>query len=400
MTSHSRDRLARTRDILAALVGFDTTSRDSNLPLVEWVEDFLRPLGADLKRLSDPTGTKANLWARIGPDAPGGIVLSGHTDVVPVDGQPWTTNPFALTEYAGRLHGRGTCDMKGFLALALAHAEDFAEAKLSHPIHFALSFDEEVGCAGVAPMIDRMVQLGAAPRFVWVGEPTLWGVVSAHKGIRDYEVTITGKECHSSDPRRGASAIHEAIELMSVVRRIAVEAEQLADPASGFDPSYPTITVGVVHGGTASNIIARRCVFEFDIRATPGVDTDALLAPFLAAVEVSRARLAAVDPSCGVEIAILADAPPLRPEAGGEADRFLRDLTGDNATRVVPYAAEAGQFQRAGFSTAICGPGSIDQAHQPNEYVAISELEKGVEIFGRLLQRLKSQPGSAAAAID
>ena len=390
MTSPSGDKLARARDILATLVAFDTTSRDSNLPLIAWVEDFLRPIGADLKRMADPSGNKANLWARIGPDAPGGIVLSGHTDVVPVDGQPWITDPFVLTECNGQLHGRGTCDMKGFIALALAHAEDFARAKLSHPIHFALSFDEEVGCAGVAPMIDRMVRMGAAPRFVWVGEPTLWGVVSAHKGIRDYEVTITGKECHSSDPRRGASAIHEAIELMALLRRIAVEAEQLADPASGFDPSYPTITVGVVHGGTASNIIARRCVFEFDVRATPDADIDALLAPFFDAVAAARMRLARVDPACGIDVAILADAPPLRPEAGGEADRFLRELTGDNATRVASYAAEAGQFQRAGFSTAICGPGSIDQAHQPNEYVAISQLEKGVEIFARLLQRLNT----------
>jgi acetylornithine deacetylase len=382
--------LARTRDILATLVGFDTTSRDSNLPLIAWVEEFLRPFGAELTRLPDPTGTKANLWARIGPDVPGGIVLSGHTDVVPVDGQPWITDPFTLTEAGGLLHGRGACDMKGFIALALAHAEAFAQAKLSRPIHYALSFDEEVGCAGVAPMIDRMVQLGAAPRFVWVGEPTLWGVVSAHKGIRDYEVTITGKECHSSDPRRGASAIHEAIELMGVVRRIAVEAEQLGDPASGFDPHYPTITVGIVQGGTASNIIARRCRFEFDVRSTSDIDTQKLLKPFFDAVERTRERLAKAGPDCGVEIAILADAPPLGPETNGEAERFLRDLTGDNATRVVPYAAEAGQFQRAGFSTAICGPGSIDQAHQPNEYVAISELQKGVEIFDRLIRRLKT----------
>jgi acetylornithine deacetylase len=380
--------LARTRDLLAKLVSFDTTSRDSNLPLIQWTEEFLRPLGAHLVRLPDETGTKANLWARIGPDAPGGIVLSGHTDVVPVDGQPWTSNPFELAEKGGKLYGRGTCDMKGFIALCLAHAEAFANAKLTRPVHFAFSYDEEVGCAGVAPMIERMAALGAAPRMVWVGEPTLWGVVSAHKGIRDYEVTITGKEAHSSDPRKGASAIHEAADLMTIIRRIAREAEALGDPASGFDPHFPTITIGVIRGGTASNIIARQCRFEFDIRATPDVDQEKLLAPFFEAVEQARARLAKVDPGCGIEIAILADAPPLRPEADGEAERFLRDLTGDNARRVVPYAAEAGQFQRMGFSSAICGPGSIDQAHQPDEFVAISELEKGVEIFGRLLSRL------------
>jgi acetylornithine deacetylase len=380
--------LAQTRDILARLVAFDTTSRDSNLPLIAWVEGLLGPLGASLTRMPDETGAKANLWARIGPDVRGGIVLSGHTDVVPVDGQPWTSDPFELVERDGKLFGRGTCDMKGFIALALAFAPAFAERKLARPVHFALSYDEEVGCAGVAPMIERMTAMGAAPRLVWVGEPTLWGVVSAHKGIRDYEVIVTGKEAHSSDPRLGASAIHEAIELLGVLRQIARDAEETPVKDSPFDPAWPTLTIGEIRGGTAPNILARQCRFVFDLRSTPETDVEVMLAPFHAAVEQVKARLASHGPQCGVEVHIRADAPALKPQAEGEAERFLRELTGDNAQRVVPFAAEAGQFQRFGFSSAICGPGGIAQAHQPDEFVAIDQLERGVDIFHRLLARL------------
>lgn len=384
----------KTRDILASLVAFDTTSRDSNLHLVEWVEALVAPLGARVERVPNAEGTKANLWVRFGPDAPGGIILSGHTDVVPVDGQPWTSSPWELTERAGLLYGRGTCDMKGFIALCLSHADEFAARAVERPVHLALSYDEEVGCAGVSPMIDRMMDAGVAPSLVWVGEPTLWGVYSAHKGIRDYEVVITGKAAHSSDPRRGASAIHEAVELMSVLRRIAREAEAAAPAESAFDPSWTTLTIGQIQGGTATNILARECRFVFDIRATPagsggaGSDPDTMLKPFFSAVEEARARLAPFGPECGVEVHLRADAPPLVPAPDSPAERFLRELTGDNATRVAAYATEAGQFQRRGAPAVICGPGSIEQAHQPDEFVAATELQKGVAIFGRLLGRL------------
>ena len=385
-----RPDLASVRDVLARLVAFDTTSRDSNLPLIDWVEAYLEPLGAACVRIPNPEGTKANLWARIGPDVPGGIVLSGHTDVVPVDGQPWTSDPWVLTEKAGRLHGRGTCDMKGFIALALAHAEAFAAMGLAKPVHFALSFDEEVGCAGVAPMIDEIVRRGAAPELVWVGEPTLWGVVSAHKGIRDYEVSITGKAAHSSDPRLGASAIHEAVELMALLRRIAREAEANAPTHSDFDPSWTTLTIGIVEGGTAANILARDCRFVFDIRPTPGAtDPDTLLKPFFAEVARVHEKLAALGPECGVRVELRADAPALELRQTSAAERFVRVLTGDNAQRVAAFATEAGQFQKRGVPAVICGPGSIEQAHQPDEFVAISELEKGLAIFSRLMGVLR-----------
>lgn len=381
--------LASVRDILAKLVSFDTTSRDTNLPLIEWVEDFLRPLGAHLVRVPNEEGNKANLWARFGPDVPGGIVLSGHTDVVPVDGQPWDTNPWDLTERDARWLGRGTCDMKGFLALALAHAQAISKLPLKTPVHFAFSYDEEIGCAGVAPMIREIAKRGAAPSVVWVGEPTLWGVLSAHKGIRDYEVFITGKAAHSSDPRLGASAIHEAIDLLAVLRRIAREQEDNAPTNSDFDPSWTTITVGEIGGGTAANILARECRFMFDVRVVPGVDADALLVPFFAEVQRVNAKLAARGPECGVKVHMRANAPPLRIDRDSAAERFIRALTGDNAVRVAAFATEAGQFQHAGFPAVICGPGSIQQAHQPNEFVAVSEMEKGVAVFSRFLEMLR-----------
>lgn len=382
--------LTQTRDILARLVAFDTTSRDSNLPLIEWVEAFAAPMGAAIRRLPDETGTKANLWLRFGPDAPGGFILSGHTDVVPVDGQPWVTSPWDLVEKDARLYGRGTTDMKGFIALALAHAETFSKLNLSRPVHMAFSFDEEVGCAGVAPMIERMAEEGAAPSVVWVGEPTLWGVVSAHKGIRDYRVSITGKAAHSSDPRLGASAIHEAVELMSVIRRLAAEQEANAPKASDFDPSWTTLTIGMINGGTASNILARECAFMFDVRAVPGSDPDAMLVPFFEAVDKVDARLRKLGPECGVHVEATANAPALRRDPESSAERFMRQLTGDNATRVVAFATEAGQFQQRGMPAVICGPGSVEQAHQPNEFVALSELEKGVSIFRKFVETIRT----------
>ena len=382
--------LAAVRDILARLVAFDTTSRGTNLPLIEWVEDFLRPLGAVVMRVPNEQGDKSSLWVRFGPDRPGGVVLSGHTDVVPVDGQPWTTDPWELVERDGRLHARGTTDMKGFIALALAHAETFSKLPLATPVHFAFSYDEEVGCAGVAPMIAEIGRRGADPSVVWVGEPTLWGVVSAHKGIRDYEVKITGKAAHSSDPRLGASAIHEAADLMAALRRIAREQEENAPKDSEFDPAWTTLTIGEISGGTASNILARECRFVFDVRAVPGINVDALLRPFFAEVDRIDERLRKLGPECGIEINMRADAPALKVARDSPAERFLRALTGDNTLRVVAFATEAGQFQRAGFPAVICGPGSIEQAHQPNEFVAVSELEKGLGVFRRFIEMLQA----------
>jgi acetylornithine deacetylase len=382
-------QMTRTLHHLERLIAFPSVSRDSNLDLIAYVRDHLSSLGIESLLVHNEDGRKANLWATIGPEGVPGIVLSGHTDVVPVEGQAWSSDPFRLNRHDGNLYGRGTADMKGFIACCLAAAEAAVRRELHTPIHFAFSYDEEIGCAGVEPMIAEIGRRGAAPAVVWVGEPTLWGVLSAHKGIRDYEVRITGKAAHSSDPRMGASAIHEAIDLLGTLRCIACEQEDNAPTGSEFDPSWTTITVGEIGGGTAPNILARECRFVFDVRTVPGNNPDAMLQPFFDHVARVNEKLAKLGPECGVIVDKRADAPPLQLQRDSAAEAFMRALTGDNQVRVAAFATEAGQFQKAGFPAVICGPGSVEQAHQPNEFVAVSEIEKGLAVFARFIETLR-----------
>jgi acetylornithine deacetylase len=391
MTLPTADALAADGiDILTDLIAFDTTSRDSNLALIEHVEGLLAGLGIASTRVPNEDGSKANLYATLGPVVEGGVVLSGHTDVVPVDGQPWSSDPWTLTERDGRLYGRGTCDMKGFLALALAAAPIFAEpGRLKRPIHLALSYDEEVGCLGAPAMIARIAANLPRPAAVIVGEPTNMEVVHGHKGITSYYVTVTGHEAHSSLTHLGISANMMAIRLMGLLSDLAAKLEREADHASPFVPKHATLTIGQVNGGTAVNILARECVFVFDLRCPPGVDPDTVLAPFFAMAATLDAEMKARFPETGVEVVRRSLTPAFAPEPDGEAERVARALAGDNGPpRVVPYAAEAGQFQQAGFSTVICGPGSIEQAHQPDEYVERRQIERGAAFMLRLAEML------------
>ncbi len=374
--------------MLDKLIGFDTTSRNSNLDLIDWVESQLASHGARCVRIENSTGEKANLWGRIGPDTAGGVVLSGHTDVVPIDGQDWQTDPFQLTEVDDLLYGRGTCDMKGFVALCLAFAPEFARLDLKRPVHFAFSYDEEVGCQGAPDMIQTMIDQGARPDAVWVGEPSLWQVVSGHKGIMLTEVEVTGKEAHSSLPHLGVSANGEAVDLMYALRGIEADLAQSADLDSPFDPPYPTLSIGELNGGTATNILAKTCRFAFDLRCPPGFDPNEILAPFRAIAAEKDAALKARFPECGVRVTTMTDVPGLAVDPDNDAETLLRALTGDNALRAVAYATEAGQFHQAGMSSVICGPGSIDQAHKPNEFVARKQLAQGVDIFTKLVHQL------------
>ena len=380
--------LSTVTGLLKTLIGFDTTSRHSNLDLIEWLEAQLTPLGATCIRIENTAGDKSNLWARVGPDIPGGVVLSGHTDVVPIDGQDWHTDPFEMTAHGDRLFGRGTCDMKGFIALCLAFAPELARRNLSRPVHFAFSYDEEVGCQGAPSMISAMVEHGARPDAVWVGEPTLWQVVSGHKGIMLTEVVVTGKEAHSSLPHLGISANGEAVDLMALLRNIERDLAQAASDASPFDPPYPTLSIGELKGGTATNILARECRFAFDLRCPPGFNPDVILAPFLDAAAAKDAQMKARFPDCGVCVTKLTNVPALAPGEHNAAEALVRALTGDNALRAVAYATEAGQFHEAGMPAVICGPGSIDQAHKPNEYIDLAQLDEGVEIFSKFVQQL------------
>lgn len=380
------DLAASATEHLARLIAFDTTSRGSNLALIDYVEDELRGLGVASRRVANADGSKANLYATLGPSVPGGVVLSGHTDVVPVDGQDWTSDPFTLTRRGERLYGRGTCDMKGFLALALAAAPHFTRAR-SKPVHLAFSYDEEVGCLGAPSMIRELVRDLPPPAAVIVGEPTNMEVVGGHKGIASWTVTVTGHEAHSSLTHLGVSANMVAVRLMHALTELAAALEREADPASPFCPRHPTLTIGLIKGGTAINILARECSFAFDLRTPPGQEPGAIVAPFLALCASEDAALRARFPGAGVEVVQRSSTPSFALEPDSAAERLSRSLTGDNGpARVVSYAAEAGQFQQAGFSTVICGPGSIEQAHQPDEYVEVAQIERGAQFMLRLAE--------------
>ncbi len=371
-------------EILHTLVGFDTVSRHSNLALIEWVENYLQDLGATCARVNSADGKKANFYATLGPMEPGGLVLSGHTDVVPVDGQDWSSDPFSLREEKDRLYGRGTCDMKGFIACALAAAPDFAKTNLARPVHFAFSYDEEVGCLGAPSLIKAIRADLPEPAAVLVGEPTNMRVVSAHKGQNSYTVAVIGKEAHSSLPHHGASAVMAAAILMEELNHIADDLRKNADPHNPFDPPYGTLTIGLVHGGTAVNIIAKECVFHWDLRLLPDDDGDAIEARFRQKVAKVEAAMRQSAPKAHIVFERKTSAPPLEAVPQSPAEHIARLLTGDNQSRVVSYTTEAGQFQRAGFPAVVCGPGSIEQAHKPDEFVLISQLENCLNTLQKL----------------
>jgi len=377
-------------DWLAELVSFDTTSRNSNLALIDRVESYLSELGAECHRIESPDGKKANLHAVLGPHVDGGVVLSGHTDVVPVDGQDWSTDPFTLTERDGKLYGRGSCDMKGFIACALAKAPSFAKAGLKRPVHFAFSYDEEIGCLGAPDMIAQMAGHSPRPSCVIVGEPTEMAVVTGHKGLYSVRVEVTGKEAHSSLVEDGACATTYAVRLMHWLVEQSDKLKAAAPADSPFNPPYGTLTIGQMGGGTATNILAKSAWFESLMRPAPWDDGPGLgrrLVEEAARIEAEMRRFA---PEAKISVTTRSNVPPLRPEDMGEAETLARALTGDNSPRVVAYGTEGGQFQEAGFSTVICGPGSITQAHQPDEFVAISELDACMSFLDKLEQRLSA----------
>lgn len=380
------NEITPTLDILARLIAFDTTSRNSNLALIEWVEAFLSARGVASRRVANADATKANLYALVGPAVEGGVVLSGHTDVVPVDGQPWSSDPWVLSERGTRLYGRGTADMKSFLALALAHVEQAREAGLKRPLVLAFSYDEEVGCLGAPALIQEILREMPTPEAVIVGEPTSMKVVSAHKGVRSFIVQVTGREAHSSLPDAGVSAVMEALELMNLVAAMGHESRAISH--AHFSPAGPTMTIGRVEGGTAANILARRCEFVWDLRTVEVSEADAIEARFRQAAEALDAGIKARAPEGGVTIRRRSNTPGLAIERDSAAEGLARALTGDNETRAVAYAAEAGLFQRAGVPAVICGPGSIEQAHQPDEWIERAQIEEGAAFMQRLITRL------------
>jgi acetylornithine deacetylase len=376
-------------EMLDRLIAFPTVSHVSNLDLIAFVREYLAGLGVGSRIVPSADGTKANLWATIGPHAPGGVVLSGHTDVVPVEGQAWTSDPWTLTRRGDRLFGRGTCDMKGFDALALALVPAMQAARLKRPIHIALSYDEEISCIGVPDMIADMAARGAAPSAVIVGEPSRLQVVTGHKGGVRLDTRITGHSVHSSQMHRGVSAVMTAARLISWLADRGEENQRRADPASIFDPPWTTVHCGMISGGTAFNIVAKACSFSTDIRAIPGEDPRAFEDVYRAHVATHVVpAMRAIQPATGIEIERIFFNPALAPENDGAAEALCRRLTGDNGTHTVPFGSEAGFFQGADWSTVICGPGDIAQAHQPDEYIEITEMERGEAFIRRLIEHL------------
>ena len=379
-------------EMIRRLVSFDTTSAKSNLEFIRFVVAYLKDLGVNAETIPDPTGSKANLIATLGGSGEGGVILSGHTDVVPVEGQAWTTEPFVPVEKDGRLYGRGAADMKSFIGVVLALVPEFQAAKLNAPVRLALSYDEEVGCLGAPPLVEQLRADGRGPAVVIVGEPTSMQVVTAHKGIRAFRTTVSGAEAHSSAPDDGANAILHGAKLIGFLRGLARKLRV----ADGLDPEFgtpfATINVGRIEGGTALNIIPKSCSFLWEYRALPGTDEDKILNLFEAFVESEW--LPGLDEEAErIEIRTesLGQVPAFLAEPNSPAASLALDLSGANRTAKVSYGSEAGIFQRAGFSAVLCGPGDIADAHVADESIAFDQIDACAAFMGRLIERLSDQ---------
>lgn len=371
--------------LLAKLVSFDTTSAKTNIPCAEFIRDYLAGHGVEATLLPSDDGIHANLFATIGPPGDGGIAFSGHMDVVPVAGQPWDTDPFVMTERDGLLYGRGTCDMKGYLACVLALVPEMLRRKLNQPLYIVFSYDEEVGCTGVKPMIAEFGKTLPKPGVVLVGEPTLMTVVDAHKGGYRFRTEITGQAAHSSKPQLGASAIFAAADLAMELRRIE-ERFKARTFNKRFDPPYSSISIGSIAGGVAHNIIPPACTFNWGIRALPGLDIPALVKEFDDyAQNVVLPPMRAVSEDCAIVTTPTGVLPAFTSGESSPATSLALRLMEQNETFAVAYGTEASHFQAAGSSSVVCGPGSIDQAHQANEFVAIAELERCLGYLTRVI---------------
>ena len=378
-----------TAELLARLVAFDTTSRNSNLPLIEFVRAYLDAHGVPYRISTDSTGQKANIHAIIGPQAAGGIALSGHVDTVPVDGQAWSADPFTLRRSDGKLYARGACDMKGFVASCLAAVPDFLDRKPAKPLHLFISYDEEVGCQGAERLIVDLTESGLKPTLCLVGEPSGMKPILAHKGKLNVIVRVRGKPGHSSEPGKGVNAVHAAAEGIAWV---AAEARRLAKEGpfeEGFDPPHTTIHVGTMQGGTILNIIPERAEYFMEWRNIPGDDPERHLERMRAYIaEHIEPAMHAVDANTGFSFEVTTRMPGLALSADHELTAIVKQLTGSNSTGKVSYGTEGGFYQNAGIATIICGPGHIAQAHQPDEFVAQEQLDSCDAFIRRLADRL------------
>ena len=376
-------------EMLRRLIAFPTVSRDSNLDLIHYVRDHLKPFDADIRLTHDDGKRKANLFATLGPRGERGIVLSGHTDVVPVEGQAWDTDPFKMVEKDGLLYGRGACDMKGFIACVLAVVPEFMERGLNTPLHLAFSYDEEVGCLGVGRMISDLMRAGVRPSACIVGEPTEMRPVIAHKGKRGHHCTVRGLAGHSAYAPHGVNAVEYAAEAIAFLKQMARRHRDRGPYDRGFDIAHTTVHTGVIRGGTALNVIPHECAFDFEFRHLPGDDPEALLREFTDYVRKKlEPEMRPVHLPAGFTIEPLSDIPMLDTGPESEVVALAQELTGERDIGKVSFATEGSQFQRAGIPTVVCGPGSIAQAHKPNEYVSLDQIARCEAFLRRLMTHM------------
>ena len=381
---------AASRAMIERLIAFNTVSRDSNLGLIEWVRDYLQGLGAITRLTHDASAKKANLFATLGDSTKPGLILSGHTDVVPVDGQDWDTDPFAATERDGKLYARGSADMKGFIGIILAQAPKFVAAlndrRLDAPVHYALSYDEEVGCLGVRGLIQDLEEQGIRPAGCVVGEPTSMQPIIAHKGTHRFRCAVHGREAHSSYVTHGVNAIEYAARLVVFIRQLADRLAQLEQRDYGFTVPYSTLSTGLIQGGIAANVVPKDCVFQFDMRTLPQAKPDALYQEIRRYAEVLAAEMRGIDASAGIDLQWVSQTVGL---AAAESDAIVQwamQLSKNPTAGKVSYGTEAGLFQKMGVPTVICGPGDIAEAHRPNEFVALDQLAQCESFMDRILE--------------
>lgn len=381
--------LDETQALLADLVGFPTVSTDSNLAMISYLAEQLESAGARVEMFLDATGNKANLFARIGPDVAGGILLSGHSDVVPVTDQQWATDPFELHANDGKLFGRGTCDMKGFIAAAVAMAPVFAKRALRRPIHFAFTYDEETGCLGAQALADILRGRDVLPNLAIIGEPTSMRVIEGHKGCYEYSTHFTGLEGHGSSPDLGVNAAEYAARYVMRLLDLKDELRARVPDGSRFEPPWTTINTGAVQGGVAHNVIPGRARVDWEMRPVQRSDAEFVKADLHSyCTKTLIPAMQAVDPGAGIETETIAEVDGLEPATENETRDLVMELTGANGAGLVPFGTEAGLFQGLGMSVVVCGPGSIDQAHKPDEYLEVSQLEACLDMLDRLSRKL------------
>ncbi|MFQ5565705.1 MAG: acetylornithine deacetylase [Paracoccaceae bacterium] len=379
-----------TRAILAELIAFPTVSSESNLELIDWCAGRLEGLGARCEISRDATGAKANLFATIGPDVDGGVVLSGHTDVVPVEGQDWATDPFEAVERDGRIYGRGSCDMKGFIACALALAPRIAAADLQRPVHFAFTYDEEIGCLGARVMLKALEASGRRPGISIIGEPTGMRIIEGHKGCCEYTTRFSGLAGHSAAPGLGVSAVEYAVLYAARLLELREALIARTPPGSRFEPPSTTLQVGGLRGGIAHNVIADHCELDWEMRPVVEADADFVKREIGAYVEGTLLpAMRTVHAGAGIETEVIGEVAGLEPVPASEACELVAELTGSNTREVVSFGTEAGLFQRKGISAVVCGPGAIEQAHKADEFVAVEQLGRCLEMIGRLVAKLE-----------